>query len=266
MLQIASSQGLLQSLFCSCLNPLSALTVTETQMTKTSDSLAQNRTALPSSYSERTAWRGSQGRAGWTVGWGGSRASSKQVLEWGCSESTGGRLKSAPPSPQALLALQGGHLPCVCRTRGQTGTHSRCLCPQRMHSRCLGWCPCPCPQAPATGHAVHCHTSGEGWLRGEQDEDVALSSWCGEGSSPGSLCTQVCAARAAIAAVHQHTLSWGVDGAEQRKGSLTEGFAAPSQGIQVPFFSVSDFPNAPPCSEEAAWEFNSFKTVSKSNS
>lgn len=49
--------------------------------------------------------------------------------------------------------------------------------------------------------------------RGEQDVDVALSSWCGEGSSHGSLCTQVCAARAAIAAVHQDTLGWGEAGA-----------------------------------------------------
>jgi len=46
MLQLASFQGLLQSLFCSCPNALSALTATETPMTKTSDALAQNNAAL----------------------------------------------------------------------------------------------------------------------------------------------------------------------------------------------------------------------------
>lgn len=71
--------------------------------------------------------------------------------------------------------------------------------------------------------------------------------------------------RAAAAGGHRATLSWGVFIASERKGSSTEGFAAPSQGIQVPFFSLSDFPNAPPCSEKAAWEFNSFKSVPKSN-
>lgn len=209
MLQIASSQGLLQSLFCSCLNPLSALTGTETQMTKTSDALAQNRTALPSSCSERTAQRGSQGGAGWTMGWRGNRASSKQVLECGSAEDTGERMKLMSLSPSPLVP--GGHLPCVCCTRGQTGAHSRFPVPQRMHSRMPGMMPSGPSHWPC--HARSHQWGGVAVRRGKQDVDVALSSWCGEGSSHGSLCTQVCVARAAIAGVHQDTLSWGVAGA-----------------------------------------------------
>lgn len=65
MLQLASSQGPLQSLFCSCPNTLTALTATETLMTKTSDVLAQNSTALcPVPAQKGRLGGGSQGGAG----------------------------------------------------------------------------------------------------------------------------------------------------------------------------------------------------------
>lgn len=149
-------------------------------MTKTSAARAQNRTALPSSCSERTAWRGSQGGASWTMGWRGSRASSKQVLEWGSSEDTGERLNLAPPSPQALLllVLHAGHSPCVRCTRGQTGPRSRLPLPQRMRSRMPGMMSTSLPSGPSRWP---CHAMSHRWgrvavKRGEQDVDVAISS------------------------------------------------------------------------------------------
>lgn len=94
MLQLASSQGPLQSLFCSCPNTLSALTETETPLTKNSNALAENSTALPGSSSGRTAWWGEAGAVqAEQQGEEGSGASSKQVLEGGSSEEGGERLK-----------------------------------------------------------------------------------------------------------------------------------------------------------------------------
>lgn len=90
----------IQSLFCSCLNPLSALTVTETQMTKSSDALAQNRTALSSSCSERTAQRGSKGRLNNGV----KREQSQQQAGAGMdTEDIGKRLKLIRLSPSLLV-------------------------------------------------------------------------------------------------------------------------------------------------------------------
>lgn len=182
MLQIASSKGLLQSLFCSCLNPL--LAVTETQLTKTSAALAENRTALPSSCSERTARSGSQGGAGWTMGWGGSRGSSKQVLEWSSSEDTGERLNSVPLSPSPVAAgAARWHLPCVCCTRAQTGARSQVLLPQRMHSKVPGRMSMALPSGPRHRPCrARSHQWGGVALR-RAEQDVALSSWCEKGSS-----------------------------------------------------------------------------------
>lgn len=181
MLQIASSQGLLQSLFCSCINPLSALTATETQMTKSSDAVAQSRAALPRSCPERAAQRGS-----WTMGWRGSRASSKQVLEWGPAEHTGERMKLEPPSPPALLflVLHGGHLPCVCCTRAQTGARSHFPAPQRMHSRLPGVMPMTLPSGPSHWpcHALPHHWGG--WPWGEASRMWTWHSLPGVGKVP----------------------------------------------------------------------------------
>ena len=56
----------------------------------------------------------------------------------------------------------------------------------------------PMSLASGPGHWP-CHALSQRWgrvavKRGEQDQDVALASWCGKGSSHGSLPTRVCAA------------------------------------------------------------------------
>jgi len=89
-----------------------------------------------------------------------------------------------------------------------------------------------------------CHGLSHAWGRlavgrGERDWDVALASWCGKGCSGGSLRTPCAWPGAAAATGIRGTLSWGGFVAQEGKGSLREGLAAPSQGIQVPFFFFS---------------------------
>lgn len=184
MLHIASSQGLLQSLFCSCLNPLSALTATETPMTKTSDALAQNRTALHSSYSERTARRGKPGQCRLNNGMKREQTGAGVGLFKGHREEAGisTALSSSPlvPGPH-----HGAYTHLVCAVPGaRQGPTLGSWSPRGCIPGCLGRCPCPCSQAPATGHAMHCLTSGEGRLGGEESRTWTWHSRPGVGRAP----------------------------------------------------------------------------------
>lgn len=107
MLQLASSQGPLQSLFCSCPNTLSALTETETPLTKNSNALAENSTALcPVPPQEGRLGGGSWGSAGWTTGWRGIRSqqqtgAGRQLFRGGWGEAE--IMSPLSPSPGEFL-------------------------------------------------------------------------------------------------------------------------------------------------------------------